>query len=548
MVFLDSIYQLQYYNQQPGQPCYCEAIVNSKDLMLQAPVNVSSYATSIYLYSADGLTLIADITDYFELYFFSYNGQTYFNARLNSFPPQMCANPCFILYIEIDKQFKKFTERYCVAACCELPGNIVSQSQTVGGQPIQQLVPVDDANTAFIDLSGLNVPRSECGEPLLTLTQYADCYDAANNIFYGIPTNVLSGSPTFGYQIVTNMRGRIIRQPREITIDRSYNCKILRAESFRPWLLEGFEWFPAWKMDELEAGFHANHIIVNDYRTYKEYQFAGGTSFFQPYSCWESFGLRMTLQDCTARVNYGCGDDCNTGVGASKNIMSFTIGNPFVDLYMDEGGKLVGSTYDQLLAYFNQYGIVTDKTSESGSPCYFEHAFTVEANGYIPSSFYINRKLGANRIFGVRGEIPSCQDIPNCDYPTFGTVTIKDTTCVAPTFGTPIIADVAADELTITDANGWVQKDFTTATLYNGAVNINIESENTAYTGSGEYLIGGQVIGNIEPAGRPTANRSIVIDSNNTVLVETSGNIRLYGYGTATGTETTISFNINYNL
>lgn len=139
MVWIDSIEELQYYNQTVWADCYCDLLVEANDLILQAPVEYSpsgQYVLLVEVMQPDGLLVFEDATSYFEWYVFQgVNGLYYMNMRAKRFSPAMCANSCFILRVTISRIenyigpgdeitsierviFQKYTERYCVDNCC----------------------------------------------------------------------------------------------------------------------------------------------------------------------------------------------------------------------------------------------------------------------------------------------------------------------------------------------------------------------------------------------------------------------------------------------
>src|SRR5690606_5402149 len=113
----------------------------------------------------------------------------------------------------------------------------------------------------------------QCGEKLVRLISRFPCYDAFTGEYYAIPDDVIGGSADFAYTKVTSIRGRFVQRPREIVRQISYNCKLQRSESARQFLLEGYDIFPAWKMDEIEGQLHAPYLWVETEYQYKEVQF-----------------------------------------------------------------------------------------------------------------------------------------------------------------------------------------------------------------------------------------------------------------------------------
>lgn len=134
MIWIDSIEDLQYYNQPPDMPCYCDELFDPSEILLQANLGTlgsSANDVTVELYSADGLTSISDITASFEWYLFQgNNGIWYVNIQGVNFPESMCLQKCFILRVTITSRtaelplFSKFTERYCLDSCCIVPSSI----------------------------------------------------------------------------------------------------------------------------------------------------------------------------------------------------------------------------------------------------------------------------------------------------------------------------------------------------------------------------------------------------------------------------------------
>lgn len=141
MIWIDSISELQYYKSNYGLPCYCERIMVPNDILLQAQVYTgivpgqigsgATYSVVVQAYSADGLTLLGDITPSFEWYAFAVSAAVYVNLMMIKFSPIICAQKCFILKVTISQiagatliVFSKFTERFCLDNCCVLPSGI----------------------------------------------------------------------------------------------------------------------------------------------------------------------------------------------------------------------------------------------------------------------------------------------------------------------------------------------------------------------------------------------------------------------------------------
>lgn len=455
MIFLNSISQLQYYNSNDQFPCYCELLAYPSDLTLQSTfptyTNTSGYTVQVFIYSADGLTQYEEATSYFSFYVFPYNGLR-FNLQLNSFSPAMCAYGCWILRVIISNGatnvFDKYTDRYCQAACCDVPRGITAIQENVGHR---------DNALGTSDVPAV-IPVGECGQKLIRIRTYFDCYDAFSNEYYQIPGTVYSGSASFAFQKITNIAGRIVERERAITRDISYNCRLQRSESFTPYLLESIGWsknaiFPTWKKHELENQFHAPHFFIGDFTTEKEYQFSGGSVVKRIVItglCSEMYRLETTIQDCSIRQTFGCDDPC-----AIIGSLTFIIPPNYSGQgFYDENRQLIGySIPDLIIWYSGQNGIVsvTDASSDYTDGY---GAILVQSNGYIPTSFYFDAITNTNRVYGAIN--PTIEPIP-CIQFNAGIITIEDNICEDVTPGIITMSNTPEVTATITGFGDWIE-------------------------------------------------------------------------------------------
>lgn len=147
MVWIDNINNLSYYKHNKTFPCYCEKIVEPKDILLQAyignfPINIwTSFNVTIGVYSPDGITFYEDASTYFVWSaVHAPNGDIFVNIQLNNnFSPGMYAHGNFILRVSISatsvsgttQLFDKFTEQYCIPCCPLPPSDITIDDGTV---------------------------------------------------------------------------------------------------------------------------------------------------------------------------------------------------------------------------------------------------------------------------------------------------------------------------------------------------------------------------------------------------------------------------------
>lgn len=563
MTWLNSIYDLQYYKQPKGLPCYCELIVFPSDMYLQGLLygGNGNYTLKLYVYSADGVAQYEDATSYFDYYFGKMpGGQHYFNARLRAYSPAMCAHDCYIIRAQVTSDngltsqviFDKYTERYCQNDCCDTARNI-SFEQT-GFSP--DIIGGDPADPTTADPTGIGIPSDlpaslptgMCGEPLIRLISKFDCIDNFTGEFFGSPDTIFGGMGTpFEYRKVTTLRGRIVRRPREITRELSYNCRLQRSESTAQYLLEGYEYFPPWKMYEIEGQMHANHIYVDDFNTIKEYQFAGGATFSQVNKCFELFKLQTALEDCTQRQIFGCGTGCDDATNPDGSQLIFAIPATYRGgAFYDEQKQLVANDYDGLLVYFRSKNSVTDvqDVDTSGMSCTVYKVFSVTAGGYIPGSFYYDERTASHRVFGtVVSDIDElCAEVvPQCSQPEQGVFAVEEVICAVPVSGSLSTETITTETVTVNGYGDWVKDSGATgAEVYYNEVRLDIKVDNSEITEDPEnpgapISILNDIIGVVGSGARPAA--IAVLDSvNNSTLpvgavltIDTNGIIRYTG-------------------
>lgn len=577
MIWFDNIYDLQYYHQPKGVPCYCEAMVYPFDIQLQGqiPGGNGSYTLKVYVYSANGLTLYEDATSYFDYYFgvLPGIGTHFFNARLKSFSPAMCAHECYILRAEVVQSggvtvFNKYTERYCQNNCCDVPKDI-TLTQT-GFSPL--VVGNDHFVSAYASVallgasSQLFVPEGDCGEPLIRIITKFDCIDKFTGDFYGTPDVVLSGSANFEYTKITILRGRIVRRPREIKREMSYNCRLLQSESTPQYLLEGFELLPPWKMYELEGQLHANKIYIDDFSGIREYRYSGGTPMRQVSKCFELFKLEANMEDCTQRQLFGCDVDCNKQLNFDGSHMVFAIPADYEGGgFYNSNGELVAVDYDGLQDYLRTRdgAIAVSDIDTAGLSCDAYKVVSVTSIGQIDTHLYYDIAVPGKKIYGVVvSDINElCAYLPKvCTKPAIGVYSVTEAICATPVAGVFVTEDIATDIIAITGYGDWDVVDVdSNASIYGNEVTFNLKVVNDQLTEDpadpeGDVQIS-EIIGVIGGAGRPaitiglndaTANLAEGVG----VTIDPNGIITYYGPVTsADPSDVTIELsNIKYNV
>lgn len=564
--------QLQANN--TGIGCYQDSLSLPDDLFLQAMIaGNGNYTVNFYLYSTDGTTQYEDATAYFEYYFavIPNTTQQFMNARLQSFSAAMCERRCYVFRVVITQQsgavtvFDKYTNPIYSDSCCDVARGITfSQAgyATVG------------------ETSPFEVPPSEtpltgqCGQPLIRLISTFDCQDEFTGEYYGIPSNVLSGEASFAYVKVNTFQGRIVPRPTEITREISYNCVLQRTESAEQYYIESLETFPGWKMVDIQGQFRANHIYVDNFYTYKEYQFTGGAVLVKPdgaRDCDEVFKLQATLNDCIIRQTFSCGVSC------SQVDNYFLVPNGYNGGgFYNENGALVATVIDGyeespyepgLLEWLRAQDGVTDVELIITSPdeCTYAYLIKVVGTGNMPTSLYYDRPIARNRAFAI--PLEDLEEICGytgsgsfCAPAVIGFIAVVNVTCSAAEIGDITVIDVTPTDLFIDYYGAWqaVSPPELSATLLYNEVTFSITTiNNTTIFGSmGEEIsLYAETIAVIQAAGRP--QQDVILTSTNsavpddiTVVILTTGAIQITGtFVLSDDNELTIELsNISYTI
>lgn len=575
MKWFENLNELSYYNPIKGVPCFCETLIYPSDLTLQGDFTKGSggYTLEVQILSPDGLTVYANnatANSYFEYYFANnqYTGKHFFNLRLKSFVPVMCTKVCYIIQVIVYDggvvKFAKYTDRYCQSSCCDLARDIT----------ISQDLIVDGGNAGAGTVTASENPKvSECGDTIITLRTKYDCYDKFTGLYYGTPSATLSGSASFAFENITNFKGRIVQRPRDIVREYSYNCRLQRVESQIPYLLEGFEYFPAWKMNEIEAQLHSTEIYVDNER----YEFNGGTAFRQLNPCFELFKLEAELSDCVQRQVFGCDATCEAPTNFDGAMMMYVVPSNYQggSFYNESKEEVAGDLAGLMLYMRNLEGIIElNEIDIDELDCDLHGAFSISGTGYIPTFFYFDGTANGNRVYGAVHE--SVEDLcelygNGCPAPDMGSPVITEDECPVPDMGSPVITDMTASDIPLAsfDTDDWVVVTSpsdspwlpaSSASLYDGQVLLSLYVYNLNHVEDPEaegepVVISNEVIAVIGATGRPEVER--YLDSTNSnmpenmaITIDTNGLIRFLGTVTATDADSSIIelTEIRYNI
>jgi hypothetical protein len=533
------------------------------DLMLQANLPYSlnaGYTFNINAYSPDGNTNIGNFTSSFDWFYGTApDGRAYFNARMNNFPPELCAQ-CFVLRISIRRVgdilylFDKYTDVYCIDNCCTVASGI---SITDGGNPVT-VISSTQANTPTSgDISYLD----SCGRSLLRMEFVFPCGEVFSGLYFGPPKTVTAGySGGFQLRRILNIKGTFRRLPRQITRQISRNCRVQKSETYRVYELQSYEEFPAWKMDEIESMLCAPNIYVNGV----EYVYPGGDTPFRmlrPKLVNSTYAFKTVMHDCTRWQLFGCTDDCTTTRGTVRSFGLRTAANQ----YYDENGRLIGYTYDDLLAYFASLDGATGVTdiADPTVDVDFYKVFTVSGTGIVPSFFYADRAVYSNRIYGIDlGDTPDYNRLfpdSGCAVPVISDISIDTNSCATPEIDSISVDDTESITGTVQNYGDWTAaSDGNSLVLADYTVSLNLVTQNPGIDddGSGEVFLTNEIIGFLPKEFRPTVQTVITssvnasIPDGSNLVIEIDGRLKWYGAPcTPVGGKATITIiNLNYPL
>jgi hypothetical protein len=539
MIWVANKNDLSYYSGVPERMCYCENLSAPSDMLLQGSWNgitvLGGYSASVEVWSVDGNTALEVISpSLYDIYFAKnpLTGQHFFTFRLKSYSPVMCTEKCFLIRIGITGNgslvFAAWTERYCITNCCDVPRGII-----MGSSSNIEIVPIPEAV----------LPEAECGEAMIRVISSSDCYNAFSNDYFGQPSVIFSGT-YIPYFKISIFRGRKRRLPRDIEIQRSYNCRIQRIETARQWQLISPEYFPEWKMDELEAQFASSKIWIDDFSEYTQYQFEGGAVFARRdlrSTCVPIYQLTATVQECITRQTFGCVSTCVDTAQAYYFVVPDSYSGGY---FFNQQGQIIANDpvdgASSLVNWLQAQGLTTTVIENSPKPCAYNSIIQVEGD-IIPSVVYYDQMTLQNALNPIFADITDiCSFIPNayCQGPVLGTIVFGDAPCDAPLLGVISYGDIPTTNFNVYAFTPWSTVISNSGEVTAGVATINFNIEKTVGGMNGDsYGVMNEIICTIDPAGYPTAPRIITtgvddignISAGWQVVVDTDGTVRFTG-------------------
>jgi len=342
-----------------------------------------------------------------------------------------------------------------------------------------------------MNLSRIKRPTTSCGKPVIKLVTTTECKDNIADNYYGTGT-IIDGSGSvsaFPFQKVTNLRGWIKDTPREITRQDSLNCRTQKVFSKVSYQLQGGDYYPTWKMRELEEQFHAKQMIWDGL----EMKFPSQTPFEEIGTfCNPVYRLRAAIDECRKQQIYGCQSECE------PNCYHFLIpANIITQNFFNEAGQQVASTYTQLLDWYRQQSNiseVTDINADIQIQCDYYRIFKVVGTGYVPSFLFFDTPTQSNKIFGKALDCNSpnyaalCGNVDNrsCGQIQINPVVIYELTCeVVEITGVEVF--ILGESCDVVPFPDWVQHTGDTDIISAGNVRtLSVSVFNDNYIGSGE--------------------------------------------------------------
>lgn len=368
------------------------------------------------------------------------------------------------------------------------------------------------------------IPTTSCNSPVIQITSKFDCIDNETGLYYGIPSKVLQGNATFSYEKVFNLSGNIKREPRDIQRVISFNCKLQRVESFKPYRVksQGYKGLlPDWKLDELENMLSASRININDFGLNygkMDVQFDGGVvSEGQVHNCINMFMANFIVRSCIVRTNFGCGE-CDIATANKTYLIPSSAGG---QNFYTENKQLIGD-YEDLKAYYQTLGYTVTDVTPSYNNTY--GAFMISGGQSIPPPFYYDYTYPTYLVFGT--DTPEAPAPALCEpfelFYSYGETAYCEPFELLYSYGEETHVTTA----TISDYNNWEISGVTTSISSNSAT-ISFTATNPLVITSISYT--GEPIGFISPSGRPAQTQFVDMGNGNGISISPAGVISFFG-------------------
>lgn len=339
-----------------------------------------------------------------------------------------------------------------------------------------------------MNLAFIKRPVTSCNKPVIKLVTTSECNDSITDDHYGTGT-VIDGSngvSPFPFYKVTNLRGFVKNVPREIVRQNSRNCKPQKVSSSIVYEIQGADFYPGWKMRELEDMFHAKTINIDG----EDVLYYGGRMFEEIGKfCNPVYRLVTNVQECEKFQIYGCGNEC------TPNCFYFLLpANIVTQNFFNEAGQQIASTYQQLLDWYASQSNVQEAIDINTSlqiACQYFKVFKVVGTGYIPAFLFYDSPSQSNKVYGMTLD---------CNLPDYSKLCggVDNRSCGQLQIEPPVVFELTCGDLTITDVvvfiigescavapfPAWEQHTGTTNIISSGTVRtFNLSVINPTYIG-----------------------------------------------------------------
>jgi hypothetical protein len=292
-----------------------------------------------------------------------------------------------------------------------------------------------------MNLAFIKRPITSCNKPVIKLVTTTECTDSIADDHYGTGS-VIDGSngvSPFPFYKVTNLRGFVKNVPRETIRQNSKNCKVQKVSSSVVYQIQGADFYPGWKMRELEEMFHAKTINIDG----EDVLFYGGRMFEEIGKfCNPVYRLITNVQECERFQIFGCGDEC------TPNCFYFLLpANIVTQNFFNEAGQQIASTYQQLLDWYASQSNVQQAVDINASlqiACQYFKVFKVVGTGYIPAFLFYDSPSQSNKVYGMTLD---------CTLPDYSKLCggVDNRSCGELQIEPPVVFELTCGDLTITD-------------------------------------------------------------------------------------------------
>jgi hypothetical protein len=292
-----------------------------------------------------------------------------------------------------------------------------------------------------MNLAFIKRPITSCNKPVIKLVTTSECVDSITDDNYGTGT-VIDGSngvSPFPFYKVTNLRGFVKNVPREIVRQNSRNCKPQKVSSSIVYEIQGADFYPGWKMRELEDMFHAKTINIDG----QDVLYYGGRMFEEVGKfCTPVYRLVTNVQECEKSQIYGCGNEC------APNCFYFLLpANVVTQNFFNEAGQQIASTYQQLLDWYASQSNVQEAVDINASlqiACQYFKVFKVVGTGYIPAFLFYDSPSQSNKVYGMTLD---------CSLPDYSKLCggVDNRSCGQLQIEPPVVFELTCGDVTIGD-------------------------------------------------------------------------------------------------